>query len=226
MARRNVRASREKKRPEFWKRVLKPEAERDERRGWAEGVKGRRRVDEDRRGAWKYFRTPLNAIEKRLGVDISGLARALAEKRGGKSQVKVLDLGCGNGIALAQLKKEFGASVKTVGVVEERTPKETYSGVDRLLVGNMLGLQPRESYDVIFSHMGAVHHTPLQTTAVERVIGWLKPGGTAALEMRHAFAEGSPVVQEVLTVLAQNGIKDWKYKGDVLVFKKPAPRMP
>ncbi|MCX6799109.1 MAG: class I SAM-dependent methyltransferase [Candidatus Diapherotrites archaeon] len=195
-------------------------------RRWSEDLKRLRRVDMDQRKAWQYFRTPLDVIEKRLGVDISGMARALAEKRDGKSQVKILDLGCGRGTALAQLKQLLGASVKTVGVVEERTPKEGYSGVDRLLVGNMLQLQPRETYDVIFSHMGAVHHTPLQTTAVERVIGWLKPEGTAALEVRHAFAEGSLVVQEVLTVLAQNGIKDWKYKGNVLVFKKPAPRVP
>jgi len=230
---RKIRGAKQKL-PPFWRRVSRSEAERNRELREGEAIDSIERVNTGRRGIWPCFRTPLNTIEERLGVNITGLVRALIEKnmplfiekRGGKSPVKILDLGCGSGAALAQLKWAFGTGVKTTGIVEERTPNEVYSGVGRLLVGNMLRLQPGEKYEVIFSHKGAVYHTPLQATAVERVIGWLKLGGTAALEMKHVFTEGNPVVQEVLTVLAQNGIKDWKYIGNMLVFRKPVPRIP
>jgi 2-polyprenyl-3-methyl-5-hydroxy-6-metoxy-1,4-benzoquinol methylase len=40
-----------------------------------------------------------------------------------------------------------------------------------------------EKYDLIYSYEDAITHTEMKTTMLQRVIEWLKPSGTAVLDL-------------------------------------------
>ncbi|MFH1239617.1 MAG: class I SAM-dependent methyltransferase [Candidatus Diapherotrites archaeon] len=185
--------------------------------------------DERTKKGWPAFRSELWKVEKNLQTNIVEYVQERISKFSEKTPFKVMDLGCGAGVALKELKGRHRKKIKTTGVVLRKTSGETYGGVDRLIEGDINQINPREKYDLIFSNAGATFYTRLKTTAFERVISWLKPDGRAILEMGHMSED---TLNELKTLLMQNGIKNYELRKDtavggiILDFIKPVPKLP
>ncbi len=226
--------------PNYWQRIARPEEERDWQRAHSDSTKLRNLnlMENDRYRKWNIFHSQVKDVEEGIGFKIREEISRRIGKFSERNPFKIFDIGCGSGVALAQLKKQFGKNIKTVGLVFAKTPKEKYGRIDRLLIGDINKIIPRERYDRIYSYQGAIVHTEMKTTAVQRAIEWLKPDGTAALDIGELHAQ-DPVLNEIKTALRQNGIKDYKLEkspsyhfsrtktpGQVLIFKKPAIKLP
>ncbi len=233
-----AKRTRKGKLPAFWQRITRPESKRAGDRTRSEESKEERSREADRTRGWGTFHTKLRELKRETGFDILNAIKSGIGNFTEDRPFKVFDLGCGGGIALGQLKKKFGTRIKTVGLVFERTPGQKYNHVDRLIIGNVKKVQPKESYDLIYSFQGAIAHIEMKTTALERVIAWLKPGGTAVLDIGELHLQDSRL-GEIKTLLMQNGIKDYKldvlrtYRYSrsetpcrVLIFKKPVRKLP
>jgi len=215
-----------RKLPKGWARIGRPETKRSPERAEIEEIMAGEHRKKDKAGRWLYFTTPIWGVEEGLGARFSPIIRqAIRRNRSGKATV--LDLGCGAGSALQDLKRQFGGSVKTVGQVLERTPGEKYGGVDRLIEGEITKIVPRESFDLIYSYSGSVRGTRLKQSTVEKVVGWLRPGGTAVIDIGLLGIIGEAEIDEIKTTLKVNGIKRWRFtKKGALAFRKPATGLP
>ncbi|MCX6801937.1 MAG: hypothetical protein NT067_02375 [Candidatus Diapherotrites archaeon] len=186
-----------------------------------------------RQGEWPYFKIPLGELEYFSGIKLENLARKkiLGLRKGEK--FVVLDIGCGAGQMLADFKALFGPQIRTIGTVFEKTHGEEYRGVNRLIEGAITEINPHEKANLVIGYQGAHHHTELKSTALEKTIGWMKPGATAVIHIgwyakeMESNPEGIRAKErELFTVLRANGIKKWQYKNGFLVFVKPKPRLP
>ncbi|HIH09532.1 MAG TPA: hypothetical protein HA254_02570 [Candidatus Diapherotrites archaeon] len=228
----NARARKQLRAGAIPARVYRPEELRDPRRASRENLLVKIAKEKDEAGSWHTFRIPLKVHQRWIGgsIDIqSQVARAVdaARKRGLKAFV--LELGCGLGDVLAGEKAKYGDDLVTYGSVLKRTRGADYAGVDHLLEGELRNCLPRRQiFDFVFSLTdGSFSHTRLKAGSLERVIGLLRPGGTAALHMGREFFSGDfESLREVKAVLAENGIKHYATENDVLVFTKPYPHLP
>ncbi|GEM_PF-3762749 len=175
----------------------------------------------DKRRKW-FMKTDLELVERFLNVSLrDGIRNMLLSRR---RQVRVLDLGCGYGITLRGLKKEFGKEIETYGLTATRLGSQSYRGVDHLLVGHALEVKPAVKFDLIYSHIGPPYHSERWLDVVEKTVGWLEPGGVAILQVK--FGEGpsvnSLVAQPAIRELLESkGIKSHNLFQNVLSFKKP-----
>lgn len=112
--------------------------------------------------------------------------------------IDVLDLGCGTGRyfwGLHNVKTLTGLDASAPMLAEAKTPTHA----DRIraqrieLVNGDLSSQqfPRGSFDLVYSIGVLAEHVPLNRSLVERVSGWLKPGG------RFAFTTVDPQSPDV-----------------------------
>ena len=192
--------------PKHWQRTKRTEAEKFPEMA----IEDRKRLalarEKDRTADWDYFGMSTLDVEKFLDAKLTDIIMERLRNRKSEKTVSVLDLGCGNGRALFELKRSFGEGIRTVGMVIEKSPNADYAGVDRLMKGPITEIIPRESFDVIYSALGSVFHSRLPRTALENVVKWLKPGGTAILHLFRSTADDRIKLNEVVTVLRQNGI--------------------
>ena len=218
--------------PSFWKRISRPEIERGtgkelSERHWARLAKkdllGRQR--------WPINGTPLEAIEWNLGYPLSSEIRERIES--GKKRVNILDAGCGHGTTLKELKQKFGSSVRTVGLTLQKSDGVDYAGVDRIIEDRIERVEPKESFDIIFSHSGAHFHSKQKLAAIQRTIFLLKVGGDAVIDLAtNNLGSGVPERHEIKTLLRANGITQWNLrkvgqgKPVVLTFTKPKIKLP
>jgi SAM-dependent methyltransferase len=218
--------------PSFWKRISRPEIERGtgkelSERHWARLAK----KDLLGRQTWPINGTTLENIEWNLGYSfIEEISKRLSS---GKKQVRVLDAGCGVGTTLNNLKQKFGNSVRTVGLTLQKTPGESYSGVDRIIEDRIERVEPKESFDIIFSYSGAHFHSKQKLAAIQRTISLLKVGGDAVIDLAtNNLGSGVPERHEIKTLLRANGITQWNLrkvgqgKPVVLTFTKPKIKLP
>ena len=216
--------------PEQGQRIARQDATMDSRRRALDDMKIKMAKDLDRGGGWLSFRTPLPIIEHVLGVKIGDRISRAIGSYSQRRPFKVLNVGCGAGTALAELKERFGNKIKTVGAVMEKTPGEKYKGVDRLLVGDIKSANPRERYDLVYSYIGAVIHSGLKTTVLDRIISFLKPGGQAIINIGGPGPLQEPLLNEMRTLLDKKGIRDYRFARSAaiptLVFRKPLKRLP
>jgi len=231
-ARRTKPKDRRTELPDYWMRITTPEDVRaPERKGEDDFFKPDYR-HWDLFSQWPSMDKSIEAVEQNLNYPIRGAIRSRIADYSEQRPFKVFDLGCGGGVSLKALKDEFGGKIRTVGLVLERTPGEAYAGVDRLIVGDVNEVTPHERYDLIYSVIGATSYTNLKTTAVGKIVSWLRPGGTAVLHMGRAKDVNEEILDEMKTQLRQNGIPEDKWdvqerKGySFLYFKKPQRKLP
>jgi len=223
---RKRKAKRKKMLPDGWKRIGRPETERRPGSREMEDHKVWEHRKKDRAGRWLCFITSIWGVEEGLCIKLVPIIRqAMERNKNGKASA--LDLGCAAGTSLGDLKTQFKDKIRTVGQVLERTPGEKYEGVDRLVDGELTEIQMMEKFDLIYSYSASVRGTYLKATAVGKVIEWLKPGGTAALDIGGLINIERSYIQEITTVLRANGIKRWNFTASgALVFKKPVVKLP
>ena len=223
--------------PSFCRGLFHTEAKREPGRARIDELKREDYLEHDRQGSenkrtkkgWPAFRTELWRVEENLQTNIIKYLQDRISEFSEKKPLKVLELGCGAGIALKSIKSRYPKKIRTTGTVLGRTRSERYTGVDRLIEGDINQINPRGQYDLIFSSAGSTFYTKLKTTALERVISWLKPEGRAIVEMGHVSKKQLP---ELKTLFMQNGIKNYKIRTDKIVgstifdFVKPAPKLP
>ena len=123
-----------------------------------------------RRGYGLYHLSdPLGIIE--ATIDVNGSAR-------------VLDIGCGTGHALEDLKKMYGNKVETVGVTAKKFGN--YENVDKVFYGDAQSLQridglPSDYFDFAFS-VHAVDYMADPLAFLKGAYASLREGGVAYLE--------------------------------------------
>jgi SAM-dependent methyltransferase len=167
---------------------------------------------------WVRFGSPLSVVETNLHFGIRDFTRLKIRQLKGRRKYCVMELGCGPGDSLAELKTEFGVNVRTIGLVLKKTSGIKYNGVDKLLEEDIHRLKLKESPDFIYTHFGSLDKTALKRDALEKVIHWLRPGGTAVLH----FGETTPeAMKEIKSTLVMYGIT-WHMPrfSDVIIFTK------
>ncbi|KAA2215139.1 methyltransferase domain-containing protein [Teichococcus oryzae] len=98
---------------------------------------------------------------------------------GGQS---VVDLGCGTGNALPLLAARFpGATVSGVDESPDMQAQARQEGI-RVERDDIATWAPREPVDVLFSN-AALHWLPDHAALFPRLLGFLAPGGTLAVQM-------------------------------------------
>jgi SAM-dependent methyltransferase len=225
---------------------------RDKNRAQQKRIKTYLRKDKMKKGAldffgdplagWTYFDRSLKAIQRELRFNLARSIKGMRAKRLAelskslppeeairRSVIRVMDLGCGNGAALGGLKRRFGESISTTGLVLDRTPGENYAGVDRLVKGDFTTLPIKGKFDIVYSSMGATHHTMYSLNAVQKVIDILSPNGIAVVDL-HLPNLRRPMLR---TLLLQNGYREKDYSLreldgglGVLVLKKRQKKLP
>ncbi len=230
---------RKTKMPGNWVRLGRPERER-RRFAFSNETASFPSVEIfDRRSLWNVFGSNINVIEHDLNFRIRDHIRSLFSNN--SRVVNVLDLGCGKGVALNDLKRLFGDRVRTFGQVAAVSPSEKYEGVDRLLVGSLtlpdkplrlvrvnMGMnveldknmvfRARPIMDLIYSYFGTSYHSFLKLTVLEEVIKWLRPGGIAVIQFdcfspnSLKFNDDVRFKNEIALLLRQYRINNFEFK--------------
>ncbi|HLC79279.1 MAG TPA: class I SAM-dependent methyltransferase [archaeon] len=119
-----------------------------------------------------------NSFYKNMGF--SGTIQDLIEKKlEEKVFVSVMDIGCGNGGFLSELKKEFDEQVHTIGVdllAPEKQP-------DKVIIGDALEVEYPKEVDFIFSFR-SLHEVGESAKMVKKIYNSLANGGKAFLSFR------------------------------------------
>jgi len=111
--------------------------------------------------------------------------RAAVASLGLEPGMRVLDAGCGSGEALCWLTERVGPEGRVVGVdlseahvaaARRQAPPQA-----ELLAGDLMALAlPSQSLDAIWSS-NTLHHFADPLAALQRMAGWLRPGGRLAI---------------------------------------------
>lgn len=109
-------------------------------------------------GEWRVFDSPLSRINANLGIDIPAWIERNHES--GKT-VRVLDWGCGRGVALRELNRLLGGKIKTYGYdyrsYRAWNTREPTRYVQEEPEKMLRYFKPR-TLDLIISHHGVYHY--------------------------------------------------------------------
>lgn len=116
--------------------------------------------------------------EVQTGIDYLWFGRVSARLTGGRSDLKVLDIGCGNGVLLRQFQKQGCVCVGSDPSPWARVCAQRYgySLVPRIEEADI----GPGTFDIITS-TSALEHIGRPLEHVQRIVEILKPGGTAYL---------------------------------------------
>ena len=117
------------------------------------------------------------------GKTIKALVETVLQK---KKCARLLDLGCGSGQAMAELKKLFGEKVFCIGIdlVEPES-----NGFDLFLLGDAVEMGLPANIDLLFSFR-ALHEAGETEKVFQKICACLAEGGRAFLSVRLWFAVG------------------------------------
>lgn len=136
---------------------------------------------------WSYYRTPLKSVEKILQTPIKWeILSKVRSRKNPNEPVRVLDLGCGYGTALVELKKKMGRNIHTTGFTIEKNEEATYKGIDQLIT-KKIGKEHANRFDYIFSSFGTIYHTEALKAWLKRTHLLLREGGKAVLLLPENF---------------------------------------
>lgn len=168
---------------------------------------------------WFHYGSTIPQATARLNFNLHQFLREHVEKQKG-NPLNVLDLGCGPGVALGEIKSHFGHKVQTTGITLIRDPQASYAGVDRVKVGKFEDASFDQKFDLIYSVDGVTTHTLNKAAAVKKVITLLRPGGLAVLDLNMPIHPGQARWESVQAELNRQGIQFKPVNGHVIAILK------
>jgi len=170
--------------------------------------------------AWQQERRRLELLETHLDPATTQRLASTAVGPG----TRCLEVGAGRG-SVARWLADRGADVLALDLEVEQLD----AGAAEVLQGDVLEIElPRASFDLIHTR-AVLTHLPERDRALERMLGWLAPGGTIVLEeldwfgscrsdpswsaLLHAYVSATPTIdwgcgRELLSQLALAGLED------------------
>ncbi len=128
-----------------------------------------------------------NTFLQNLGEN-TPLEKMAAEYIRQKGSCRILDIGCGNGQALHEVKQHVSSLVHTVGV--DLLPLEDSRMLDEFIQGDVHTVPLSRECDIIVSFR-ALHEIGNFSTLLPRIAHALAPGGRAYLWIRFRDAHGT-----------------------------------
>jgi len=151
-----------------------------------------------------------NLFFKNMGFEQS-IEQLIEDRLKGNVFVKVLDLGCGNGGFLADLRKKFGEQVHTIGADLLDAEKHP----DEMIIGDALESSFPKEIDFVFSFR-TLHEVGEPEKIVEKVYDSLAEGGKAYLSFRtldmYSPEKGLAEIQEKEIKQLQEMVRSRKLK--------------
>ncbi|KAL5356164.1 S-adenosyl-L-methionine-dependent methyltransferase [Aspergillus floccosus] len=132
-----------------------------------------------------YLQWSQNSFSQRMSY-LKLLTPLLAERKETHEATHILELGCGAGIPVTQSLASLGTvqiTANDISSAQIDLAKKHLPPSVRLIQGDMMGLQfEPEEFDAVVA-MYSIIHLPReeQTTMLERIFRWLKPGGLALM---------------------------------------------
>ncbi|MDO8625046.1 MAG: class I SAM-dependent methyltransferase [Candidatus Diapherotrites archaeon] len=115
----------------------------------------------------------------------------IKQQKTDKKIVRILDIGCGTGGALREIKEKFSDRIETIGI--DLLPCQA-SGIDRCIAGDAWTVDFPADCDVVFSFR-ALHEIGHCPDLLEKICASLAAGGTALLSFRLATLENGTRVR-------------------------------
>lgn len=157
----------------------------------ARRTKTGRRLDKNsttlnRKRGW-ITRRALADYSRNLGLNLEHSIQSQIMKKG---KCKILDIGCGQGHALADAKIKFGEKINTHGLKLKQKKESgmlsdllTQSQIDKLHIGSIENYIFKEKFDLIVSVAG-INYTINAPLAVEKVCNALSLNGEAHIHLQ------------------------------------------
>lgn len=152
-----------------------------------------------------------NSFYKNMGFP-EPIEKLIESRLNDKVFVRVMDIGCGNGGFLFDLKKMFGDGVHTIGLdllAPENAP-------DQVVVGDALEAEFPKDVDFIFSFR-SLHEIGEPEKIVKKAFGSLAAGGKAFLSFRtldlYALGKGIGKIGAKETKALQRMVRSRKLEG-------------
>ena len=160
------------------------------RKRLAKKIRTARRFDSGKgnnKKTWRRNRS-LSGYSEAMRVDLNGKIKSILKKRGA---CKLLDVGCGDGHALAEAKHHYGPHLKAHGLrlygkrdYKNFSDEMIQTMVDKIMVGSIENYVFKEKYDLIVSFAGGTHYTVNPPLAIEKIANALNVGGEAHLQIK------------------------------------------
>ncbi|PIN99168.1 MAG: hypothetical protein COT90_00805 [Candidatus Diapherotrites archaeon CG10_big_fil_rev_8_21_14_0_10_31_34] len=123
----------------------------------------------------------LNQVSSLHRLDVAGVLNYLIELYKKKS-ADVLDIGCGEGKALAELKKSAKAKIRTYGLALTRLGEQS-KNIDKIIIGAAETKKLPEKRFLLVYSAESIFFDQLPLQSIERIINSLETGGVIITQM-------------------------------------------
>ncbi|MFH1663233.1 MAG: class I SAM-dependent methyltransferase [archaeon] len=151
----------------------------------------------------------IKEVSDLLGYNLIGLLKEMIETRRERTY-RVLDIGCGEGTALAGLKEGTGPQKKrvvTYGLTATKLKKEQKGKIDNVFIGAVETKQlPRQTFALVYSAQ-AIYADQLPKKVLEKIVHSLVHGG---IFISHINANSG--LRETLDGMKKQGKIDYEIK--------------
>lgn len=175
------------------------------------------RTPSEKRSAFFVWNEERNAKEYAVpfGLTQKQLLARVKKSIQHHGKVRVLDIGCGEGLFLRWLKDTFRSRIATTGIGVRF--KKKLSGVDNYRVALAERFVRPNHFDFIFS-MEGVGYSVNQILALENIYASLRVGGWAFVHVN------IPNRRYVMQAMRQQGLRPTSTYAGVLIFRKNSTR--
>jgi predicted TPR repeat methyltransferase len=125
-----------------------------------------------------FIRGGIREYDYRLGVKLSKIIQRISRSK--KGPVRVLDIGCGVGKTLTELKKQFGDNVFVAGLTLKRL--KSHKELDHVYIRDFDRHTIKEKYDVIMSTNASSYFENFPNV-LEKMFSSLNVGGIMLLTL-------------------------------------------
>lgn len=139
------------------------------------------------KGGWHVESTPLAVIETVFQKNFKQILKHQLTQS--TEPAIVVDLGCGRGEALREIKRWGQKKVKTIGLTLEKIPTERYEGIDQLTTHSSDLKAFTGKVNLLYSYFGATFHSNTREGWIRRCVNLLTSNGVAYVTVPRAVVE-------------------------------------